>query len=142
MPRQARLDARPHRLSLATRLPTPETALSLCAGTRLPSPGIAGRSNASISGNGGQVSGNGGQVAGRHPVSCITSEFGNELPWRGVLGRKGRNHCPRKWVAINRIRFCYFFPSVPIPTPYFGGEGLHTEGTMATYTFSMTCLTL
>ncbi|MBN1843903.1 MAG: hypothetical protein JW883_16690, partial [Deltaproteobacteria bacterium] len=26
----------------------------------------------------------------------------------------GRNHCPRKWVAINRIRFCYFFTTVPI----------------------------
>ena len=33
----------------------------------------------------------------------------------GVLGRKGRNYCPRKWVAINRIRFCYFLTSVPIP---------------------------
>jgi len=34
-------------LNASTRLPTPETALSLCAG---------------ISGNGGQVRGNGGQV--------------------------------------------------------------------------------
>jgi hypothetical protein len=33
---------------------------------------------------------------------------------REVLGRKGRTHCSRKWVAINRIRFCYFFTSVPI----------------------------
>jgi len=38
-----------------TRLPTPETAFSLCAGTRLPSPHTAGRSNASISGNGRQA---------------------------------------------------------------------------------------
>ncbi|MBW1795265.1 MAG: hypothetical protein JRJ38_12700 [Deltaproteobacteria bacterium] len=60
-------------LSLATRLPTPETALSLCAGTRLPTPGTPVRSNDSIFGNGGQVAGNGGQVAGRHPGSCITS---------------------------------------------------------------------
>ena len=33
----------------------------------------------------------------------------------GCSRRKGRNYCPRKWVAINRIRFCYFFTSVPIP---------------------------
>jgi len=43
---------------LATRLPTPEAALSLCAGTRLPSPRMACILYASISGNGGQVSGN------------------------------------------------------------------------------------
>ena len=30
-------------------------------------------------------------------------------PWCNALGRKGRNHCPRKWIAINQIRFCYFF---------------------------------
>jgi len=58
---------------LATRLPTPEAALSLCAGTRLPTPGTPGRSNASIFGNGGQVSGNGGQVAGRLREPSITS---------------------------------------------------------------------
>jgi len=66
---------------------SPGTAYSPNAGTRLPTPGIAGRLNASIAGNGGQVRdnggqvrgnggqvrGNGGQVAGRHPVSCITS---------------------------------------------------------------------
>ena len=38
---------------------------------------------------------------------------------RGVLGRKGRNHCLRKWVAINRISFCYFFTSVPFLPPYW-----------------------
>ena len=48
---------------------------------------------------------------------------GNEPPWRGVLGRKGRNHCPRKWVAINRIRFCYFLTSVPIPPPFLDIPG-------------------
>jgi len=53
--------SRIHRMS-HSRLPTPETAFSLCASTRLPSPGTVGRSNASIFGNGGQVSGNGGQV--------------------------------------------------------------------------------
>ena len=38
-----------------SRLPTPETAFSLCASTRLPSPPTACILYASISGNGGQV---------------------------------------------------------------------------------------
>ncbi|MBW1675725.1 MAG: hypothetical protein JRJ79_03775 [Deltaproteobacteria bacterium] len=52
------------RPELATRMPTPEAALSLCAGTRLPAPRSPDNCNASTHGNGGQVSGNGGQAPG------------------------------------------------------------------------------
>jgi len=47
----------------ATRLPPPGTAGSFNGGTRLPTPETALSLCAGISGNGGQVPGNGGQVA-------------------------------------------------------------------------------
>jgi len=59
-------------LIAGTRLPTPETALSLCAG---------------ISGNGGQVRGNGGQVAWSPSTSAEPRDAGRgEGDWRaGIL---------------------------------------------------------
>ena len=83
----------------ATRLPTPETALSLYAGTRLPAPRTARDLYTSISGNGGQVSGNGGQVA-----LCA----GILVPVRARRWQAGRGHVTVAWGLCPPLRSLIF----------------------------------
>ena len=68
------------------RLPTPETAFSLCAGTRLPAPRSPSNRNAGTHGNGGQVSGNLPAIATHADIEAYPLYLAMAGGWRAGLG--------------------------------------------------------